>query len=311
MRIAILGATSQIAKDMILALADDPTNQLALFARRTDAVAQWKNQVSLRQDHGIYDFATFGSHQLFDAIINFVGSGNPALTASMGTSIFDVTYKFDQLAIDYLHHHPNCRYLFMSSGAAYCSTFEYPADESTKTTISINDFQSTDWYAVAKLYAECRHRALKNHAIFDIRIFNYFSRTSDLSARFLITDILRAIEEKTIFKTSSTNIWRDYIGHDELYQLIKLALRSPPANDVVDCFSKSPLDKHSLLQYMQLNFDLRYELQSSHTGVNATGFKEKYFSVNKRASKYGYKPQKTSLEIILQEVGAISTNLQK
>jgi nucleoside-diphosphate-sugar epimerase len=305
MRIAVLGATSQIAKDMILALTANHENQLTLFARRTEAVEQWRSLVNLSREHSICDFSAFDDRRVFDAIINFIGSGNPAVTASMGASIFDVTHKFDQLAINYLHQHPNCRYIFMSSGAAYCSSFQCPADESTQATIPVNDIQPTDWYSVAKLYAECKHRALMNLAIFDVRIFNYFSRTSDLSARFLITDILRAIKDKTLFKTSSVNIWRDFIGPDELHQLIKAVLVAPAANDVVDCYSKSPLDKLSLLQYMQSEFDLRYEFQQSAMSINATGFKEKYYSVNKRAGKYGYEPRKTSLETILHEIGFI------
>jgi len=302
MRIAILGATSQIAKDMILALATDPANELIMFARRVDAVVHWQRAVGLKSTHKAYEFSEFNAHQIFDAIINFVGSGNPALTASMGASIFEVTHNFDQLALDYVNRCPDCRYIFMSSGAAYCSSFEYPVDENTKATIPINDIQPTDWYGVAKLYAECRHRAMQDRVIFDIRIFNYFSHTSDLSSRFLIADILRAIQKKIVLKTSFDNIWRDFIGPDELYALIKLMLHSPPTNDVVDCFSKLPLDKLSLLECMQQNFGLRYELQSAPSGVNATGFKKNYFSLNRKAAIYGYKPERSALEIILHQV---------
>jgi hypothetical protein len=42
-------------------------------------------------------------------------------------------------------------------------------------------------------------------------VFNYFSHTQDMNARFLITDIVRAIKNKKIFKTSADNIVRDFI----------------------------------------------------------------------------------------------------
>ena len=193
MRIAILGATSQIAKDLVLSFSAQSNHELALFARRPEAVKQWLTGVGLSGRYTVADFAVFGADRNFDAILNFVGVGNPAQAAAMGASIFDVTLQYDERALAYVRQHPDCRYLFLSSGAAYGSTFDEPADENTKAVVAINHLQPQDWYAVAKLHAECRHRSLKHLPIVDIRVFNYFSHTQDISARFLITDILRAI----------------------------------------------------------------------------------------------------------------------
>jgi len=115
------------------------------------------------------------------------------------------------MALDYVQLYPQCRYLFLSSGAAYGCSFEATVDENTSAVIAINNFQSQDWYGVAKLHAECRHRSHPELPIIDIRVFNYFSRSQDISARFLITDILRAIRDKTVLKTSSDYIVRDFI----------------------------------------------------------------------------------------------------
>ncbi|NOT82503.1 MAG: NAD(P)-dependent oxidoreductase, partial [Gallionella sp.] len=41
MRIAILGATSQIAKDLIVSFSLAKNNQLHLFARRPNEVSAW------------------------------------------------------------------------------------------------------------------------------------------------------------------------------------------------------------------------------------------------------------------------------
>ena len=298
-RIAILGATSQIAKDLIVSFSNEKDKQLHLFARRPDDVTKWLNDVGLSERYLVDDFGAFGTQE-FDAILNFVGVGNPAQAAAMGASIFDVTFQYDELALNYVRQHPECRYIFLSSGAAYGSSFDAPVDAQTKATIAINNLQPQDWYGVAKLHAECRHRSLAHLPIVDIRVFNYFSPTQDMNAGFLITDILRAIRDKKVLKASDDYIVRDFIGSDDFYQLIQAILTSPATNAVVDCYSKSPIDKHTLLNEMQTHFGLQYELVKNTTVVNATGTKPHYYSLNKRASNFGYAPKYTSLEIFIK-----------
>jgi nucleoside-diphosphate-sugar epimerase len=300
MKIAILGATSQIAKDLIVSFSNEEDKQLHLFARRPDDVTKWLNDVGLSERYLIDDYAVFGTQE-FDAILNFVGVGNPAQAAAMGASIFDVTLQYDELALNYVRQHSDCRYIFLSSGAAYGSSFDAPVDAQTKATIVINNLQPQDWYGVAKLHAECRHRSLAHLPIVDIRVFNYFSHTQDMEARFLITDIVRAIRDKTVLKTSADYIVRDFIGPDDFYQLVNAILTSPATNDVVDSYSKAPIDKPTLLAAMQLQFGLQYELVQATTGVNATGSKPHYYSLNRHAENFGYCPLLTSLDGIQKE----------
>ena len=301
MRIAILGATSQIAKDLILAISKNDTHELVLFARRPEVVTQWLTNVALSKRHESSDFAAFTKDEHFDVILNFVGIGDPAQAATMGASIFDVTLKYDEMALNYIKQNPQCRYFFLSSGAAYGSDFEKPADENTKANIAINNLKPQEWYAVAKLHAECRHRSLSELPIIDIRVFNYFSHTQDMSARFLMTDIVRAIRDKFVLKTSSDYIVRDFIHPSDFYQLIVALLISPATNTVVDCYSKHPIDKPTLLTAMQENFGLRYEIIETNVGVNATCSKPHYYSLNKKASDFGYYPSKTSIACLLDE----------
>lgn len=304
MRIAILGATSQIAKDIIVSFAAAEDRHLHLFARRPDEVAKWLASVDLAGRYPADDFSKFGKQE-FSAVINFVGVGNPVQTVAMGNSIFEVTLQFDEMALDYLRTHPACRYLFMSSGAAYGSRFNTPATRDTSAIIAINDLTPQEWYGVAKLYAECRHRSHPELAIIDIRIFNYFSRTQDLSARFLITDMLRAIHDKTVLKTSSDYIMRDFLHPSDFFRLVRSLLAAPVANAVVDCYSRAPIDKLDLLAAMQENFGLCYEIAEIAAHVNATGSKPHYYSLNTRAADFGYQPSLTSLEGILREAGAV------
>jgi len=68
MRIAILGATSQIAKDLILSFATQCDHELALFARRPEAVTQWLASVGLLDRYAVTDFSAFNADERFDAI---------------------------------------------------------------------------------------------------------------------------------------------------------------------------------------------------------------------------------------------------
>jgi len=299
-RIAILGATSQIARDLIVNFAEAGASGLHLFARRPAEVNKWLVSVGLAERYPVNDFSSFGENK-FDAIINFVGAGNPAQVQAMGNSIFDITLQFDDMALGYLRTHPACRYLFLSSGAAYGSSFDEPANRDTPAKVAINDLSPLDWYGVAKLHAECRHRAHPDLSIFDIRVFNYFSRTQDISARFLITDILRAIRDKTTLMTSPDHLVRDYLHPSDFYGLAAVLLEAPATNASVDCYSKAPIEKPGLLAAMQEKFGLRYEFVQTTVGVNATGSKPNYYSLNKRAADFGYRPGLTSLEGILQE----------
>lgn len=304
MRIAILGATSQIARDLIVSFSKTSNDNLHLFARRQDEVVNWLASAGLSGRYTTDDFSRFHKQE-FDAVINFVGVGNPAQALAMGNAIFDVTLHFDEMVLEYLQTHPSCRYLFLSSGAAYGSRFNEPAKRDTPAIVPINKLAPHEWYGVAKLHAECRHRAHSELPIIDIRIFNYFSRTQDIAARFLITDMLRAIRDKTVLKTSPEYIVRDFLHPSDFYQLVKALLSAPAINVAVDCYSRAPIDKPNLLATMQQEFGLSCEITETTAGVNATGSKPHYYSLNTRAADFGYQPALTSIEGIILESEAI------
>ncbi|MBP0628123.1 NAD(P)-dependent oxidoreductase [Cupriavidus sp. AcVe19-1a] len=309
MRIAILGATSQIAGDLVLAFSGQRNHELALFVRRPETMKHWLAGAGLSNRHSVADFGAFDIDERFDAIVNFVGVGNPATAAAMGASILDVTLKYDDLAMDYLRHYPDCRYIFLSSGAAYGSNFAEPVDANTRAVIAINNLQPQDWYGVAKLYAECRHRAHPTLSIVDVRVFSYFSHTQNPSARFFITDLLRAIESGEALITSPDNIVRDYIGPDDFTRLVSLILDAPPTNKVVDCYTLAPVAKMTLLETMKEQFGLAYEVRNAPAGVNATGVKMNYYSINREAEIFGFYPTRNSLDSILNEVRLISKRI--
>ncbi|WP_374334970.1 NAD-dependent epimerase/dehydratase family protein [Leeia sp.] len=305
MKIAILGATSQLARDFVAAAGRSGQFRFSLYARRPHVVQQWIKQRDVQGIDQIGEFSQFGKHTHFDALMNFVGVGDPATAQRMGASILDTTYTFDTLALDYLSAHPQTRYIFISSGAAYGSDFTHAATEETVAQFKLNSLNAQDWYGTAKFYAECRHRALADLPIVDIRVFSYFSHTQDISARFLVTDMLRAVRDKAILQTSPDNLVRDFLHPADFFNLTKALLAAPAANTAVDCYTQAPVDKFTLLSAMQRHLGLQFEVVDSYTGVNATGSKSNYYSLNKRAAGFGYQPSRTSLDGVLQEAATL------
>ena len=223
----------------------------------------------------------------------------------MGSDIFKITEKYDNLALDYLKQNSKTKYIFLSSGAVYGGNYQKPVDKDTVATIDINNLKPTDWYTLAKLYAEAKHRSLSNLSIVDVRVFNYFSHTQDMNARFLITDIVRAINNNEIFKTSRNDTTRDFITPFDFYNLIQVIINYDSVNIALDCYTKSPISKIDLLTTLKKKFGLSYVFDLNTDIINATGEKINYYSKNKSASKIGYRPKYSSIDAIVKEISFI------
>lgn len=303
--VAILGASSQIAKDLIRLMALQEDTSLQLYVRDLAPAQRWLEQLGLAERCPLYLYDEYGQHE-HDAVINFVGVGDPQRAAKMGASIFGITQQYDDMVMAGLAQHPQRRYIFLSSGAAYGSTFLEPAGPSTQAAISINALTPQEYYSVAKLHAECRHRAQPELAITDIRVFNCFSRTQDMAARFFITDIVRAIRDNTVLQTSPEYMVRDFMHPEDFHQLVNCILNGPPHNGPIDCYTRAPVDKPALLEAMKEQFGLQYEFVGAASNVvNATGAKPHYYSLNRQAAQLGYLPAYSSLECIAKEAASI------
>jgi nucleoside-diphosphate-sugar epimerase len=302
MRIAILGATSSIARDLIRLIILNASHQLYLFSRNQAGVSQWLSSIPPHDTNRIdnQEYSQFLSGQDYDLVINFVGIGDPVRAANIGSSIFGVTHKYDELCLAYLQINPACRYIFISSGAAYGSIFDKPATAISRSTFPINEISKQDWYGVAKMYTEVCHRST-NFPIVDIRIFNYFSSTLSIDANFFISELIRAIKKKTLFLTSKEDIIRDYVGSVDFFHLINAILSAPPTNTVVDCYSAKPINKYLILKSFEEEFGLKYEFTVEPVGINATGNKSCYYSTNYSAKNLGYIPSKNSLDLLISE----------
>ena len=302
MNIAILGATSQISRDLILSFSMEKSYDFSLFGRNTKLLEEWVDDSNLSEQHQVLAYTDFNNNQEYGIIINFVGIGDPIKAKKMGSDIFKITEQYDDMALNYIKSHKQTKYIFLSSGAVFGGDYQEPVNENTVAMIDINNLDSTDWYAIAKLYAEAKHRSLPNLSIVDVRVFNYFSHTQDMSARFLITDIVRAIENKEVFKTSTENIVKDFITPPDFYNLIQSIIDFKPINMALDCYTKSPVSKFDLLDVLKSEFGLKYEITGESSAVNATGAKSNYYSLNRRGAAFGYQPEWTSLAGLLAEL---------
>lgn len=306
MEVAILGASSHIAKDLIFSFAHEAVVQLTLFCREPSALDSSIKKIAQEKRYQILKYSEFNHDFNFDVIINFVGVGDPAKAASMGSQILQITEHYDELALNYLRQHSSCKYIFLSSGAVYGGNFSTPVNKSSLATFEINNLKNSNWYSIAKLYAETKHRALQHLQIIDLRVFNYFSHTADIKSRFLITDMVRAILQSEIFYTSDQNITRDIITPRDFFQLVeKITLNTSALNQAIDCYSSAPVDKFSILEEFRKKFSFSYILQEGFQSVNATGLKLNYYSLFKAPEVLKYQPSFSSIEGLIYEINKI------
>lgn len=299
MNIAILGANSHIARDLYPYF--DSSVTLFLFCRNKLALSEWVQSQNLACVTTVCDYEDFLCGN-YESIINFIGSGDPVKTETLAINIIEITHDFDSLAIKYLNVYPSCKYIFFSSGVVYGDVFQNPVNIHTPALLPLNHFTAQNYYGAAKLLAECRHRTYSNLQITDLRIFNYFSSTQNIEARFLITDILRAIKNRSKLLVSPDQITRDFLHPKDLFQLIECILYKQVGNIVIDCYSKAPVTKLELLEAMQKRFGLDYMISAVGASiVNATGKKSNYYSQNYLASSIGYQPIYTSLDGVISE----------
>jgi len=208
------------------------------------------------------------------------------------------------MALDYIERNRDCKYIFISSGAVFGDNFATPADIDKISSFPINNLQPQHYYGYAKAMAEVRHRITERN-IFDLRVFNYFSPMVSTNYRFMITDMIRTIKDKSVYKVDRTPIVRDYLGSLDFYQMINILLGKDKMNTAVDIYSRQPVTKDNLLVAMAQRYGLEYETTGAQVGLPATGIKQNYFSTNTGAYVLGYRPTLTSLENIFLAVDKI------
>lgn len=304
MKVAILGATSHIAKNLIFYFLKDSQYELFLFARNKNAVHEFIESNDGISVHHILGFEEFSSRN-YDAVINCVGIADPYKQRDAGVELFRLTEHYDNLVIDYLACHENTLYINYSSGAVYGSTFNSCAKEDSIASLAVNNITFTNFYQIAKLNSEAKHRAMANRNIIDLRVFGFFSRFVNLHSGFLLCEMVNCVKNHNIFLTNKEDIIRDYVAPTDLYALIVLCLKKKEINCAVDVYSAKQVHKKELIELFVNVFGLVIEInEKSYTST--TGDKLCYYSKrNSAANIFGYSPLYTSIDSIKNETNLI------
>ena len=302
-RIAILGATSHIAKGLIVGLHDSGCNELSLFARSPERVQTFLTSIGAGNSQFIklMPFSEFTDNH-YDVVINCVGIGNPAKLANELESIFTITESFDTLVLEYLKIHRTTLYINFSSGAAYGTDFSAPVSVTSQARINANLITPSEFYGIAKINSEAKHRSMKDFNIVDLRVFGYFSRFINLEEKFLLSEIVTCIQSGKEFVTGAGNIVRDFVTPHDLLSLINACMTQKNINDVLDVYSSKPATKFEIIDHFARHHGLKYVVEDAFTSFSVTGSKDNYYSTNNKASTIGYAPQFSSIAGIENEV---------
>lgn len=303
MRIAILGATSHVAKGLIVGLASRPENSLLLYARKLEQLESFVNCFVGGRTESL-ELETFGERAC-DVVINCIGIGDPGRLSTEVVEIFCLTEYWDNRILQFLSYAPETICIHFSSGAAYGDNFSSPVGSRSDSLFHLNTLSFAEFYGIAKLNSEAKHRAAKSLYIVDLRIFSYFSHYIDLSTRFLLTDIVSSLKQGKEFLTTPVNIVRDYAHQEDLLALVELVIKQKTLNAVYDVYSLKPISKFELLQSFSNWFGLKYRLENDLDVVNATGVKLHYYSCNASAAEIGYQPKYDSLACLRSEIEII------
>jgi nucleoside-diphosphate-sugar epimerase len=295
--IAILGGTSHIGKNLILYFQKDTQFNLFLFSRDEKKMEKTILENNFDKNLNIKKYEKFNNFK-FDAIINCIGISDPLKLLEMDSSLCAEFTEYDDMVLTYLKYHPLTNYIYFSSGAVYGEDFSKPINDLTEIKIPNYDVSP---YALCKMKTELKHRKLKNFKIIDVRLFSFFSRYIDINAKFIISEIVKSIQNKKIFFTNDINIRRDYVHPEDLFKFLKICINHN-SNCALDIYSQEPISKLNLLEYLKNKFGLKYEINKIDLAKSPTGFKRNYYSESQTATKLGFKPNFSSLETISKEL---------
>ena len=295
--IAILGATGYIGRSLAKKWAACNSEPLALFARMPQCLIHedWPAHV-VHKNLSNFDAAGFS------LVINALGAGDPNSIVSLGSDIFDVTRTWDERVLSSMA--PETAYVFLSSGAVYGPGLAQAVDSDSVLSLPVNHFDRSTPYTLAKLCAEARHRCLPARHILDLRVFGYADASISQSGSFFLSELSHAVAARKRFVTSPAEMIRDYAGVDELYDLIQAWKRVGGPNRALDLYTQAPVGKLALLEVVSK----RYGLEIVREGGSAGGARPVYASQFHAAAELGYRPARTSLQVVLETLDAVAAS---
>lgn len=298
-KILILGSNSEIARDIIKLF--DKNYFLFLITHRKKILSEWLKDNKIK-NYKIINLSEINKILYLDIILNFVGSGDPKKTSKLKENFIVINNKYDDYCINYLKKNNNTKYIYFSSGSIFSDLKFKPV---TKTSKVVKKKLQKQVYKKIKYITEKKHRSFKNLKIYDLRLFNYFSSTQNINNTFFINLIIKSILKNKIFETSSNNFYRDYIGPNDLFNIIIQFIKMNIPNNVFDIYSKKITNKIEIIDFFKKKYKLKVKYTNNHKTENIF-----YYSINYKLSKIiNFKPKETSIENIKNQSKKILKNI--
>ncbi len=257
--------------------------------------------MNIKNSFYVHDYTNFENFD-YDVIINCVGISEPTKIMSDGNLLLKLTENYDNMVLEYLEKNTSTLYINISSGAVYGEDFTTAVNDKSIAKIDINHLHQGIFYSIAKINSEAKHRSLDDLNIIDLRVFAFFSRFMNLDSKFFLGQIISALKRNRVFLTDKNNFFRDFVHPKDFFTLLKLCMRQKSVNDVFDVYSKKPISKFEILDYMSSRYGLKYKVTNKKYFQSPTGIKKNYYSTSRKAAKIGYKPRFSSAETIFDEV---------
>lgn len=301
-KIAILGASSHVARSLLPFFFNETDADLFLFGRDAEKIRSAATVDLSSSRVRVFDGFNAFENENYDLCLNCVGAGTPNALGENYSRWFTLTETFDNKILSHLSDsNPTALYVSFSSGAVYGGLRRAGAENSV-LSLSVNRLNVPDYYILARLNAEAKHRSFKDLRVLDVRLFSYFSRYLDDNAGYFMSDVLRALKTKTVLHVKPSDMCRDYIAPEDLFALIVCASKADAVNETVDAYSLKPVLKSEILNAFQEKFGLNYVSDGHFVSPNAE--RNIYYSDYKAAGKFGYRPAKSALETLVDETKA-------
>ncbi len=290
-KVAILGATGYIGKSLAYEMSHSEKYELFLFSRDKHKALELEHVI---QAHGYKNNITYCGLDEFttytyDLIINSIGMSNLTSLKENGEVILTITRTVDEMILEYLQTHKDTFYINMSSGAVY-----------KKIDKAVTP---SDYYALAKQESEIRHRERADLSIVDIRVFSFFSSFVNTEDHFLLSEIVKCLQEGKILETNNDDIVRDYVTPQDLLLLIENIIKKKGINDFFDAYSKNFITKFRLLDQLKKMHGLQYVIKDASDNQAQGLSSSRYYSEDKKAEHVlGYVPRFSSLTGIEYEL---------
>jgi hypothetical protein len=120
------------------------------------------------------------------------------------------------------------------------------------------------------------------------------SQFLDLKGGYFLSELLSALRGGQLFRTAPDNMVRDYVGPEELAQLIDCCAARHEINMAVDIYSSRPAEKFALLKQLEA-IGLRWTVDTS---IPSHPERVTYASAYDLAQTLGYRPRRAAAEIV-------------